>query len=53
MMYSLCGKQGCCPAVRSTGEGMEIGEKGNLVKLKPKEWNALVNGIRSGKLGKI
>ncbi len=52
MKYNLC-KSGCCPAVRSTKSSVEIGEKGNLVKLKPSEWNALVEGIKKGKLGKI
>ena len=53
MELNLCGKEGCCPIVKSVKDGVEIGEKENLVKLKPNEWNALVDGIKTGKLDKI
>ncbi len=50
--FLLCGKK-CCPVVIQTEQGVEIGEKNNLVKLKPDEWNKLVEAIKSGKLNKI
>lgn len=53
MKYVLCKGGECCPVVRSTKDRVEIGEKGNLVRLKPAEWNALVKGVKTGKLGKI
>ena len=53
MELNLCGDKGCCPIVKSIKDGVEIGEKGNLVKLKPSEWNALVDGIKTGKLSKL
>lgn len=52
MELNLCGK-GHCPKVVSTKEGVNIGEKGNLVKLKNEEWNTLVDAIKGGKIDKI
>lgn len=52
MELNLCDK-GCCPKVVSVKDGVEIGEEENLVKLKPSEWNTLVDGIKTGKLDKI
>jgi hypothetical protein len=39
--------------VVTTKEWVDIGEEGNLVRLKPKEWNILVDSIKEGKLSKI
>lgn len=50
--FNLCGNK-CCPVVTGTKQGVEIGEEGNLVKLKPEEWNKLVESIKSGELDKI
>jgi hypothetical protein len=50
-MY-LCGSEHC-PKVLTTREGVEIGEEENVVKLKPAEWNVLVDSIKEGKLSKI
>jgi len=52
MELQLC-KGSCCPKVASTGKGVEIGEKGNLVRLKKAEWNTLVDAVLNGKLKKI
>lgn len=52
MELNLCDK-GCCPKVVSANDRVEIGEEGNLVKLKPSEWNTLVDGIKTGKLDKV
>ena len=40
-VVALCGPKGCCPEVRIAEDYVEIGEKGNLCRLKPDEWNAL------------
>ena len=53
MEITLCGQTGCCPKVLTTKSGAEIGEQGNLVKLKPQEWNELVDAVKGGKIGKI
>ena len=50
--FELCGNK-CCPIVSGTEDGVEIGEEGNLVKLRPEEWNKLVESIKSGKLNKV
>jgi hypothetical protein len=44
---------GACPDVEITGEGVRIGEAGNLAVLKKEEWNVLVDLIHSGQLTKI
>ncbi len=49
---NLCGK-GHCPQVVATEEEVKIGEDGNLVTLKPEEWNALVDHIKEGRIGKL
>ena len=38
---TLCGKMGCCPEVPIGQEYVEIGEEGNLCRLKPQEWDDL------------
>lgn len=48
--YTLCGKTGCCPVVSIKKNFVEIGEKGNLVKLKKSEWKELVRKIKSGEI---
>ncbi|MFH1448113.1 MAG: hypothetical protein ABIG39_04580 [Candidatus Micrarchaeota archaeon] len=53
MEVSLCGGESCCPMVKVRGKGIEIGEKGNLVKLNADEWNTLVDFVKSGKLNRI
>lgn len=52
MELNLC-KSSCCPKVVSSEKGVEIGEKGNLVRLKKAEWNTLVDAVLEGKLKKI
>lgn len=52
MELNLCGK-GHCPKVTAMKDGVSIGEGGNLVNLKAEEWNALVDGVETGKLHKI
>ncbi len=52
MELQLCGNDHC-PKVITTKTGVEIGEKGNLVKLKPEEWNTLVDAIKNRKLNKV
>ena len=52
MELNLCGSK-CCPRVISKGNTVEIGEQGNLVKLKKAEWNTLVDAVKEGKIDKI
>ncbi|MFH0831524.1 MAG: hypothetical protein V1886_01505 [archaeon] len=52
MELELC-SSGCCPKVRTAKDSVEIGETGNLVKLKKAEWNTLVDAVLKGNLGKI
>lgn len=53
MKVSLCPACGACPEVEITGEEVRIGEAGNLAVLRKEEWNALVDLIQSGQLGKL
>jgi len=53
MKYTLCGSCKSCPKVISKKDFVEVGEEGNLVKLKKEEWNMLVESIKKGKLKKI
>ncbi len=53
MELNLCSSCDKCPKVIATEKGIEIGEGGNLVTLKPSEWNNLVDGVKTGKLDKI
>jgi hypothetical protein len=50
---SLCPSCVACPEVEIAGDGVRIGEPGNLAVLKPKEWNVLVDLIQSGQLAKV
>ena len=51
-IITLCGQDGCCPAIEFTGDSVKIGEEGNMATLKKEEWNALVDMIHNGKLKK-
>ncbi len=51
--YSLCPNCDACPEVIVTGDGVTIGEAGNQVRLTPREWNVLVNGVKDGVLGPL
>jgi hypothetical protein len=42
---------GACPEIESLEDEVRIGEAGNLTVLTKKEWNVLVELIRSGDLG--
>ena len=44
---------GACPDVEIVGDGVRIGETGNLAVLTKDEWNVLVELIQAGQLGKI
>ncbi len=50
----LCGAGRCgCPAVEVTQNGATIGEGDSVVKLTPKQWNLLVDKVKSGELAPI
>ncbi len=50
----LCGSGSCgCPAVEVTQNGVTIGEKDNMVKLTPEQWNLLLDKVKSGELTPI
>ncbi len=49
-IINLCAKEGCCPAVKITDNLVEIGEKGNLCRLKINEWNSLKEKIINRKI---
>lgn len=53
MELNLCSSCDKCPKVIAKKGSVEIGEEGNLVRLKSNEWNTLVDGIKTGKLDKI
>ena len=42
-----------CPAVEIKDSEVTIGEDENTVRLKPEEWNILVDMVKSGRLGKV
>jgi len=50
---TLCTECGACPEIVFLDNEVRIGEEGNLVKLKPDEWNAIVEKIQSGEIGKL
>ena len=50
---NLCPECGACPEIIFLDSEVRIGEEGNLVKLKPDEWNTIVEKIQSGEIGKI
>lgn len=47
---NLCSSCEKCPVVEIDKTEIRIGEKGNMVKLKPKEWKALKSKIKRGDL---
>ncbi|MBI3625591.1 MAG: hypothetical protein HY215_05540 [Candidatus Rokubacteria bacterium] len=51
LSVSLCPACDACPQVEISG--VRIGEAGNTVVLKRKEWNVLVELIRSGRLTEL
>ena len=53
LKVSLCPACSACPEVEIIGDGVRIGETGNLAVLKKDEWNVLVDLVRSGQLSKI
>lgn len=50
---TLCPACGACPEIAVYEDEVQIGEKGNLVRLKKQEWNDLVKKILRGELGEI
>jgi hypothetical protein len=50
---SLCPACDACPSVEIDEHEVRIGEAGNLVKLTPAEWNALVRAVRAGELTEV
>jgi hypothetical protein len=52
-IFSLCPACNACPTVEITEHEVRIGEGGNLVRLSPAEWNALVQAIQAGELPRI
>ena len=52
---TLCERWGdsSCPEVSISNSQVSIGEDANIVKLKPEEWNILVDAIKTGKLDKV
>jgi hypothetical protein len=53
MKAVLCTECENCPEVELTPTGVKIGEEGNVAMLTHKEWNLLVDLIRSGELKKV
>ncbi len=49
-IVTLCKEGGCCPVVRITDDGVEIGEKDNICALKKDEWEVLKKKILDGEL---
>ena len=49
-IVTLCGENGCCPEVRIGPEYVEIGEEGNLCRLKPQEWDDLRKKILNNEI---
>ena len=50
---SLCPACDACPSVEISGEQVRIGEGENTAVLGKDEWNALVDLIRAGTLGRV
>jgi hypothetical protein len=50
---TLCPECGACPEIVFLDNEVRIGEEGNLVKLKPDEWNTIVEKIQAGEIGKL
>lgn len=53
MEVTLCSGKGCCPSVKVTDNGAEIGEGKEKVKLTKENWNVLVDKIEKGELTTI
>jgi len=51
-VVQLC-RSGCCPIVRINEEYVDIGEEGNMCRLRKEEWNTLVDKILAGELRKL
>ena len=51
--FSLCPACSQCPAVEIDANEVRIGERENLVRLSPAEWNVLVQAIKDGELEKV
>lgn len=49
-VVSLCGGDKCCPVVEMGSDCVKIGEKGNMCRLKKREWNSLREKIIKGEL---
>ncbi len=50
---SLCPACDACPRVELDDHEVRIGEAGNLVKLRPAEWNILVQAVKAGELTEL
>jgi hypothetical protein len=50
---TLCPECGACPEINLYDSEVTIGEEGNMVKLKTDEWNAIVDKILGGEIGKV
>ncbi|MDE1852843.1 MAG: hypothetical protein KGI38_03740 [Thaumarchaeota archaeon] len=53
MKVYLCGSSGCCPSLETINGTARIGEEGNLYTLSEDQWNALVDEITIGGLGRV
>lgn len=50
---TLCPECGACPEIKLYDNEVTIGEEGNMVKLRTDEWNAIVDKILGGEVGKV
>lgn len=53
MEVTLCTGDDCCPSVKVTENGAEIGEGQEKVSLSKENWNVLVDKIEKGELTAI
>lgn len=53
MTIMLCGGKGACTRIEFVGDGVEISDTDNQVKLSSEEWNLLVEKVKSGELKKV
>ena len=49
-IVTLCGNDNCCPVVKIDDGYVEIGEEGNLCRLKTEEFATLKEKILNGEL---
>lgn len=49
-IVTLCGDDKCCPVIKIGDGFVEIGEEGNLCRLKSQEWDTLKEKILSQKV---